>query len=491
MMTANDCEDSAMRSWKDLVKVNGSFYCNLSLRNAEPELEPLPLTKTLDATEHSAFHPHSDWLTKNEPIYVNSHPNASVRLSNGTNRTILRIGDDMLRQPVEPIDGESKEFGPPSAPSCHTIKLVIGEPLSLDTSEYVSWDGSQIGAQSAASAEGDDDVGQNDDDDDDDSGSDQIHLQVDGLPPLSPTSSFRRQSIVDDELTHSCCRFFDQRQQKLSSFVSTSWNPTSTSTPEAANSAADSAAKSPVPGLNAKMEHLRMEIVSLVNQDDALFRQLLALNTSIHQLRSQSLQRRARTLSSSRSRGQLSPMLSASLTSLISLTSLSDGEDVEVEGDDSDPDPKNAKAVGTSSADRQICPVTVTTPKPVAPQQLTLTRKRVSYPPKSRNRSNSQLSRCSFNSSSSSSSSSSSTSSGSPTWSLSSADAKAIVKGVKTPRSPHSSFYSRSSTKHPQLSTKQRSTSKHDDLLMVFHKRQGSYDSGCQGSEPSDAEVFV
>lgn len=265
MMTANDCEDSAMRSWKDLVKVNGSFYCNLSLRNAEPELEPLPLTKTLDATEHSAFHPHSDWLTKNEPIYVNSHPNASVRLSNGTNRTILRIGDDMLRQPVEPIDGESKEFGPPSAPSCHTIKLVIGEPLSLDTSEYVSWDGSQIGAQSAASAEGDDDVGQNDDDDDDDSGSDQIHLQVDGLPPLSPTSSFRRQSIVDDELTHSCCRFFDQRQQKLSSFVSTSWNPTSTSTPEAANSAADSAAKSPVPGLNAKMEHLRMEIVSPIS----------------------------------------------------------------------------------------------------------------------------------------------------------------------------------------------------------------------------------
>jgi hypothetical protein len=74
---------------------------------------------------------------------------------------------------------------------------------------------------------------------------------------------------------------------------------------------------------------------------------------------------------------------------------------------------------------------------------------------------------------------------------LSSADAKAIVKGVKTPRSPHSSFYSRSPTKNPQLSTKQRSASKHADLLMVFHKRQGSYDSGCQGSEPSDAEVFV
>ena len=237
-----------------------------------------------------------------------------------------------------------------------------------------------------------------------------------------------------------------------------------------------------------------------MNQDDALFRQLLALNTSIHQLRSQSLQRRARTLSSNRSRSQLSPTLSASLASLTSLTSLSDGEDAEVEGDDSDPDPKN-EIIGAGQAvtERQISTITVqacaaNSNKPVAPQQQTLTRKRVSYPPKSRNRSNSQLSRCSFNSSSSSSSSSSSTSSGgSPTWSLSSADAKAIVKGVKTPRSPHSSFYSRSPTKNPQLSAnKQRSAStKHADLLMVFHKRQGSYDSGCQGSEPSDAEVFV
>ena len=227
--------------------------------------------------------------------------------------------------------------------------------------------------------------------------------------------------------------------------------------------------------------------VSLVNQDDALFRQLLALNTSIHQLRSQSLQRRARTLSSSRPRSQqLSPTM-MSAASLTSLTSLSDGEDAEVEGDDSDPDPKDAKVVGPSVTDR---PSTTPVPKPVAPPQ-TLTRKRVSYPPKSRNRSNSQLSRCSFNSSSSSSSSSS-TSSGSPTWSLSSADAKSIVKAVKTPRSPHSSFYSRSPAKnHQQLSAKQRSTSEHADLLMVFHKRQGSYDSGCQGSEPSDAEVFV
>lgn len=228
--------------------------------------------------------------------------------------------------------------------------------------------------------------------------------------------------------------------------------------------------------------------MSLVNQDDALFRQLLALNTSIHQLRSQSLQRRVRTLSSSRSRGQLSPALSAA--SLTSLTSLSDGEDdVEVEGDDSDPDPSKTAKSALSAVTERPNSIMAQLPKPVAPPQM-LTRKRVSYPPKSRNRSNSQLSRCSFNSSSSSSSSSS-TSSGSPTWSLSSADAKAIVKGVKTPRSPHSSFYSRSPAKNPQLTARQRSASEHADLLMVFHKRQGSYDSGCQGSEPSDAEVFV
>lgn len=262
MMNASCCEDSAMRSWKDLVKVNGSFYCNLSLNSAEPELDPSQLAKTLDATEHRVFR-HSDWVSKNEPIYVNSHSDASVRLSNGTNRTILRIGDEMLRQPCPVEYAESNDFPTPSGPSCHTIKLVIGEPLSLDTSEYVSWDGSQIGAQSAVSADEDDHIGHNDDDDDDDSGSDQIHLQADELPPLSPTSSLRRESIVDDELTHSCCRFFDQRQQKLSSFVSTTWNPTST--PEAATLAADSVVKSPVPGLNAKMEHLRMEIVSLIS----------------------------------------------------------------------------------------------------------------------------------------------------------------------------------------------------------------------------------
>jgi hypothetical protein len=195
-------------------------------------------------------------MTKNEPIYVNSHSN--VHLSNGSNRTILRIGDQIIRQP-SPVDVESSDFSTSSGASCHTIKLVIGEPLSLDTSEYVSWDGSQTEAQSAASADDDDDE---DEEEEEDSGSDEVHLPDDCRPLLPPTSPLRPHSTVDDELTHSCCRFFDQRQQKLSSsFVSTTWNPAIT--PEAATlDAAESAVKSPVPGLNAKMEHLRMEIVS-------------------------------------------------------------------------------------------------------------------------------------------------------------------------------------------------------------------------------------
>jgi hypothetical protein len=208
-------------------------------------------------------------MNKNEPIYVNSLSNASVHhLSNGSNRTILRIGDQVLRQPspVQLTDvDESSDYSASSTASCHTIKLVIGEPLSLDTSEYVSWDGSQTEAQSAASADDDDE--EENEEEEEDSGSDEVHLQDDCLPLLPPTSPLRPQSAVDDELTHSCCRFFDQRQQKLSSsFVSTTWNPTITSTPEAATLApAESATKSPVPGLNAKMEHLRMEIVSPIS----------------------------------------------------------------------------------------------------------------------------------------------------------------------------------------------------------------------------------
>lgn len=218
--------------------------------------------------------------------------------------------------------------------------------------------------------------------------------------------------------------------------------------------------------------------VSLVNQDDALFRQLLALNTSIHQLRSQSLQRRTRTLSGSRSRGQSSGDRLSPSPSLASLTSLSDGED-EAEGDEASPPPSA-----------------------LVPPPGPLTRKRVSYPPKSRNNT-SQLSRNSFNSSVSSASSSSSSSSsavssfsGSPAWSTSSGEsataanrAVAAASAVnKTPRSPHSSFYARVKThnRHPLIVH-----SGGDLLAVIQHKRQGSYDSGIQGSEPSDAEVFV
>lgn len=231
-----------------------------------------------------------------------------------------------------------------------------------------------------------------------------------------------------------------------------------------------------------------------MNQDDALFRQLLALNTSIHQLRSQSLQRRVRTLSGGRSRSngtnQLSP--SPSAASLTSLTSLSDEEDEEDE-------------------------VRVTATE-VMSTAAPLTRQRVSYPPKARSgqgASSSGLSRNSFNSSSSSTSSNNSSSSYSPTWSVSSAGSSgsssisaAVNKNVsilntnsKTPRSPHSSFYCRTgrSTSSGSASLQHQRNSHHGDyrsisngdLLMVIHKRQGSYDSGIQGSEPSDAEVFV
>ncbi len=233
-----------------------------------------------------------------------------------------------------------------------------------------------------------------------------------------------------------------------------------------------------------------------MNQDDALFRQLLALNTSIHQLRSQSLQRRVRTLSGGRSRSngtnQLSP--SPSAASLTSLTSMSDEEDEEDE-------------VRVSPTE-----VMMSTAAP-------LTRQRVSYPPKARSSqgaSSSGLSRNSFNSSSSSTSSNNSSSSYSPTWSVSSAGSSgsssisaAVNKNVsilntnsKTPRSPHSSFYCRTgrstSSGSASLQHHQRNSHHGDyrsisngDLLMVIHKRQGSYDSGIQGSEPSDAEVFV
>jgi hypothetical protein len=93
-----------------------------------------------------------------------------------------------------------------------------------------------------------------------------------------------------------------------------------------------------------------------------------------------------------------------------------------------------------------------------------------------------------------------------------------MVKAAsRTPRSPHSSFYTRVSVKTHQQQLQQQKQQQSKLLLAVdhqlqlqqqqkqqqqsnndlqpsmvgVHKRQGSYDSGCQGSEPSDAEVFV
>lgn len=201
---------------------------------------------------------------------------------------------------------------------------------------------------------------------------------------------------------------------------------------------------------------------------------------------------RTENYTSSRLRGHLSP--SPSTNSLTSLTSMSDTED----GPSDAPQTGDLAFTGSARLEHE-------TPSAAALSSAVsqaLTRKRVSYPPRARNRSGSQLSRYSFNSSSSTSSAESSASSsaaGSPTWS--NGDAKCGAKPARTPRSPHSSFYSRASSKqhHSRLAItqklQQRSLSSgsaaSSDLLMVLHKRQGSYDSGCQVSEPSDAEVFV
>ena len=66
-------------------------------------------------------------------------------------------------------------------------------------------------------------------------------------------------------------------------------------------------------------------------------------------------------------------------------------------------------------------------------------------------------------------------------------------------RSPHSSFYRGTGAYRPHLPppppppTSMSVSSTSTSLLYptMAHKRQGSYDSGIQGSEPSDGEVFV
>lgn len=200
-------------TWKNLVKVNGSFYCNLSLG------------QTSDSSGADKWPDSSavEMARLAKPIYVN-HFNGSIESPTPSNRTILRIGDD----------SEAPNETPESTD--HTIKLVIGEPLSLDTSEYVSWDGSQ--AQSGASTDDnapDDGRGYGEEDEDDE----EILLRSPPryAPPPPPAP-------VIDELTDSCCQFFNERQQRF--FKSCEPAPQ----------------RAPASGLEDKMEHLRREIVS-------------------------------------------------------------------------------------------------------------------------------------------------------------------------------------------------------------------------------------
>lgn len=81
-------------SWREMVQVNGSFYCNLST-DVEAEDD--------EECDSGAV-------------------------------TVLQVGT--------PSTPTSRSASVTAAPE-HTIKLVIGaaEPVSLDTSEYVSWDG--------------------------------------------------------------------------------------------------------------------------------------------------------------------------------------------------------------------------------------------------------------------------------------------------------------------------------------------------------------
>ena len=208
-------EDVMEAAWKNLVKVNGSFYCNLSLGH------------TGDAANADKW-PGASAVEMDKPIYVN-HFNGAIQSPTPANRTILRIGD------VYESANESAES------TDHTLKLVIGEPLSLDTSEYVSWDGSQ--AQSGASTDDnapDDGHGEQEDEDDDDDDEEILLRSPPRYAPPPPPPP------VIDELTDSCCQFFNERQQRL-------FKSCEPAMPKRA---------APMNGLEDKMEHLRREIVS-------------------------------------------------------------------------------------------------------------------------------------------------------------------------------------------------------------------------------------
>ena len=171
---------------------------------------------------------------------------------------------------------------------------------------------------------------------------------------------------------------------------------------------------------------------SLVKQDDALFRQLLALRSSIHdirqlQLRNQDRQDFCRSSSCSRSS-------SRSNSGVHSLSGSSSSLNSTDNTDDADPDQDH-------------------------PQVMLLTRNKISYPPH-------KLRVNKLTSGSSPSSVCSSSGSSEEEW----PQARILKSGRRLPQtvSPHLSFYR----------TKE-------------HQRQGSYDSGIHASEPSDAEVFV
>lgn len=179
----------ASPSWKDLVKVNGSFYCNLSEAAEPPD-------------------------------------------NNNDIRTIVRIGED---------EADSLEASGPESFQ-HTIKLVIGgsteaQPLSLDTSEYVSWDGSSSQAGERSPLPQADSLDEDEEEEEED--------DVDPVVAVHPPT------LVEDELTHTCREFFDHRQRKVLQLRGPSVE----------------SIKEPAPlitaGLQDKMEHLRREIVSV------------------------------------------------------------------------------------------------------------------------------------------------------------------------------------------------------------------------------------
>lgn len=244
-----------MESWKDLqVQVNGSFYC------------------VTDQEDQGDSGEATDWANgplpapNDEPIYLNTIGNGHEHLlGNSTiGRTIVRVGHE-----VEPGEGGGGDAATSVSQHQHTIKLVIGEPLSLDTSEYVSWDGgSQTGAdQSSPSTDG----------------CSVLDEDCDSISPVTDSSSSRSSEssgpskaplvqppihsdpIYNDELTHSCCRFFAERQLRHLTIteVTPPPPPTRATKPAGASTTTWQQDETHSSGLDDKMRILRREIVSV------------------------------------------------------------------------------------------------------------------------------------------------------------------------------------------------------------------------------------